>query len=478
MADTVSNPLISAIRASDTSPIIQLHPLVLLTISDYITRHNLRRQNGPIAGAILGQQNGRELTMEVAFEIKLKVNDQGDYIPEEPWFGERLEQYKTVHKVPPLDLVGWFTLGGKEGPNPAILPLQEHLMVGYNETAVLLLFQPDVVRDDPKELSSGKLPLTIYESVWEQGSGGEKGAMDIDSGAGAGAEGKQMKFRELSYSVETGEAEMISVDFVARGGGNATAIATSSDTSKSSQQTSVSSASTKEKQKLGKLSLKGKEKEKEKSDPDAAADTTTDRTIDFTPEDEELLSSLTAKTNAVRMLHTRITLLQSYLSSLEPSYLTDISLPLTNTTSNIVKNSSTRPTSTSTTGQKLPLSLPILRQLLSLLQRLPILAPPDSATFHLEASETRSDVALISLLSSLTSSVASTKELGRKFGVVEMARHTAAMRKGGMTSFGAGGMGGAGSVAIPGGEGGFFDTVMGERGGLREQKWDWANLKR
>ena len=33
-----------------------------------------------------------------------------------------------------------------------------------------------------------------------------------------------LRFRELPYSVETGEAEMICVDFVARGGGNATAV--------------------------------------------------------------------------------------------------------------------------------------------------------------------------------------------------------------------------------------------------------------
>ena len=44
--------------------------------------------------------------------------------------------------------------------------------------------------------------------------------MDID-----GQEAQlDLKFRELPYSVETGEAEMISVDFVAKGGGNATAI--------------------------------------------------------------------------------------------------------------------------------------------------------------------------------------------------------------------------------------------------------------
>lgn len=44
--------------------------------------------------------------------------------------------------------------------------------------------------------------------------------MDIDGAVRA----KAIKFRELVYSVETGEAEMISVDFVARGGGNATAV--------------------------------------------------------------------------------------------------------------------------------------------------------------------------------------------------------------------------------------------------------------
>jgi len=44
--------------------------------------------------------------------------------------------------------------------------------------------------------------------------------MDIDGATQA----RIIKFKELVYTVETGEAEMISVDFVARGGGNATAV--------------------------------------------------------------------------------------------------------------------------------------------------------------------------------------------------------------------------------------------------------------
>ena len=94
MADTPENPLISTARASDTSPTVQLHPLVLLTISDCITRHTLRQQSGPVAGAILGQQNGQDITMEVAFQAKLKSNEDGDVVLDDEWFSKRLDDCK------------------------------------------------------------------------------------------------------------------------------------------------------------------------------------------------------------------------------------------------------------------------------------------------------------------------------------------------------------------------------------------------
>lgn len=101
MADTEENPLLSTTRASDTSPQVQLHPLVLLTVSDYITRHTLRQQSGPIVGAIIGQQNGREITMEVAFEAKLIAGDDGEVRIDDQWFGERLEQCKSKRAATP-----------------------------------------------------------------------------------------------------------------------------------------------------------------------------------------------------------------------------------------------------------------------------------------------------------------------------------------------------------------------------------------
>ena len=91
MADTTENSLLSKSRASDTSPIVQLHPLVLLTISDCISRHTLRQQPGPVVGAILGAQNSQEVTMEVAFQAKLTSTADGEVTLDDEWFSKRLE---------------------------------------------------------------------------------------------------------------------------------------------------------------------------------------------------------------------------------------------------------------------------------------------------------------------------------------------------------------------------------------------------
>ena len=91
MADSSANPLVSATRASDASPTVQLHPLVLLTITDCVTRHTLRQQTGPVVGAILGAQDGQNITMEVAFQAKLQSNEDGETILDDEWFSKRIE---------------------------------------------------------------------------------------------------------------------------------------------------------------------------------------------------------------------------------------------------------------------------------------------------------------------------------------------------------------------------------------------------
>ena len=68
---------------------VHLHPLVLLTASDFITRHHLRQLDAPIVGLLLGQQDGTKTTAEYAFTAKIKdgLLDQTD-----DWTSKRIEQ--------------------------------------------------------------------------------------------------------------------------------------------------------------------------------------------------------------------------------------------------------------------------------------------------------------------------------------------------------------------------------------------------
>ena len=213
----MENSLISSSKASDSSLRVHLHPLVLLTISDYITRHSLRGYTTPIVGALLGQQNGRDITLETAYECEVIANDDGGVLLHEQYFKDRLQLYKEVHQAPTLELLGWFTIAPVTGPEAAHIGIHQQILQTYNETAVMLALHPSSVLKGAAV--GGKLPLTIYESVYESSDGGDR-SMEVD-----GQEAHlDLKFREIQYSVETGEAEMISVDFVARGGGNATAV--------------------------------------------------------------------------------------------------------------------------------------------------------------------------------------------------------------------------------------------------------------
>ena len=85
---TAPAPQLISAHASTSGLQIALHPLALLTISDYITRHTLREMRGPIVGAILGSQNGRELAIEHAYEILLEPADE--YAMDKTWFETKL----------------------------------------------------------------------------------------------------------------------------------------------------------------------------------------------------------------------------------------------------------------------------------------------------------------------------------------------------------------------------------------------------
>lgn len=83
-------------QAAESGQRVHLHPLVLLTASDLITRHRLRQLEGPIAGILLGQQEGTQISAEYAFTAKVKdgLLDQSDN-----WTAKRIEQCMFGHEI-------------------------------------------------------------------------------------------------------------------------------------------------------------------------------------------------------------------------------------------------------------------------------------------------------------------------------------------------------------------------------------------
>ncbi|GLA15086.1 hypothetical protein AnigIFM62618_001572 [Aspergillus niger] len=353
-------------KNSDSGLHIQLHPLILLTISDHITRHAARSQQGPIVGALLGQQNGREITLEHVFECIVNEGPNGDLQIPQDWFVERVKQFKDVHKAPALDLVGWWSTAPPSGPNTVHLPIHRQILHNHNESAVFLAFHPSLVHEASS--NGGKLPVTIYESVYEGENATENSkTMQVDGEE----QSLTIRFRELPYSVETGEAEMIGVDTVARTARNAAA-----DTQGTASLTKQSA---------------GKEPSKDQSEV-------------LSPEEEELIASLTTRLNAIKTLESRISLIKSYVASISTS---DPETPNSTTT----------------------LSHPILRNINALLSHLSLLTPDEQSAFTAEAIAQSNDVHLVSLLGQLGQSISAMRELGKRTALMNSVRRTMMSRK-------------------------------------------------
>jgi COP9 signalosome complex subunit 6 len=115
------------------------------------------------------------------------------------------------------------------------------------------------------------------------------------------------------------------------------------------------------------------------------------------------------------MLHQRINLIKAYLAELPQSYLTDASI--------------------SAGPSDPPLNHQLLREISSMLSRLPLLAPPttqSSTTIPIPgmpqsalataSAQEQSDVHMVSLLASLTRTVAQAKDMGSKYSIVQKAK--------------------------------------------------------
>jgi len=286
-----------------------------------------------------------------------------------------------------LDLVGWYTLIAKTGPTPDILPTHT-TMLDLNDSTLLLGFHPDELAHHS---IGAKLPLTIYESNYEaddeQQDDEDKTMQDTDPPL-------KLKFRELQYTVEAAPAEMISMDFVARGGGNATAV---------EQQQQQEQQQQKERRQATPSEVSENTRESKRRIV-AVPDTDVPPDFVLTREEEEMIGALTAKANAIKMLQARIHVIHKYLDQLPESFKQgDHSAPeMTDADPNFAAPSYT-----------------ILRQIQALVSRLEVLVPSNEQAFRQELLRDKNDVNLVSLLDSLVQSTQAAREVGRKFQIIE-----------------------------------------------------------
>lgn len=183
--------------ASGSGLEFSLHPLVLVNVSDHYTRAKAQLADGAEPprqfGLLLGVQTGRTVEITNSFELVTREPEQpgGPPVVDPTYMSEKQEQYKKV--FPAFDVVGWYSASSTDTLRPEEdMPLHKGFME-LNESPVYLSFG-GVISPAHKDL-----PVTLYESELRMVDGQPS-----------------TTFSKAKYTIETVEAERISVDNVAR----------------------------------------------------------------------------------------------------------------------------------------------------------------------------------------------------------------------------------------------------------------------
>jgi len=180
---------------------IMLHPLVIVNISDHWTRMKVqsKKPNPRVLGALVGIQTGRNLEIFNSFELPYDTKDNSIIVKAE-YLNNKAEQFKKVFKD--YEFMGWYSTG--QGAVPADMEIHKQISE-FNENPLYLHLNPIIAT------AQRELPISIYES--------ELRVVD---------ETPTQLFVKVPYRIETGEAERISVDHIARitpsGGGSGSAL--------------------------------------------------------------------------------------------------------------------------------------------------------------------------------------------------------------------------------------------------------------
>jgi COP9 signalosome complex subunit 6 len=202
--------------SSSSGLTFKLHPLVIVNISDHYTRVKSQSQppssstsNGAdsstspppprVFGCVIGVQRGRTVEIFNSFEL---LFDPSAHTLDRVFLEKKQELYKKV--FPNFYILGWYSTGSDAEESDMHI---HRALMDINESPVYVLLNPFINH------AQKDLPVSIFESE-----------LHVIDGI------PQLLFVRSSYTIETVEAERISVDHVAHlkpsdGGSAATQLA-------------------------------------------------------------------------------------------------------------------------------------------------------------------------------------------------------------------------------------------------------------
>jgi len=166
---------------------VNLHPLVIMNISDHWTRTKSTNDNKPqqVYGALVGRQNSRTLEIVTSFELDYKTEKDGDVVFDEVFLNEKIEMFKKVFDD--VDFLGWYATGGDV--TTEITSLHQKVCK-WNENPLFLMLNPNAKMDANSHVKT-------YESILDHTTA-------------------KFNLVEVSHVLVTEEAERIGIDHVSK----------------------------------------------------------------------------------------------------------------------------------------------------------------------------------------------------------------------------------------------------------------------
>lgn len=168
---------------------VQIHPSVIMSISEHHTRtHAIKQRNEIVIGALLGKRIEHNVEVVDSFELAYT----GQYLFDKEYYDKKYELLKQVNLE--LDLIGWYATTNSEGDDSFVDVAMHRQISEFIPQAIYIKMDPYKRENDPK--ISGSLPVQVFQAQ-----------NDNDP---------MMKLDEVPWSVVTDEIEIIGLEHNAK----------------------------------------------------------------------------------------------------------------------------------------------------------------------------------------------------------------------------------------------------------------------